>query len=302
MTDDTNPPSVATPRRFSARPPAKFTSSTDFNLWIQRFELYVDEAGIPPEKRAREILSLLEDEPFRVVSQLGLILTDDYDAIKKELQQQFSPCGTEPEWQFKLQSRRQQPGETLAEFAGQLRMLTDRAYPDWEPKQRLEMARNQFIQGVQSSKTQLELMKEKPRTLERALQAAQAMEAVEVAQKRMRNHAASLSANALEEHEVNALRTPFRSPAESQIQELSLQVKQLTETVARLTALQEGGVGRQLPRRNQRIQGPVCWTCHQRGQCPAELSSTTTSATTRAPTETSRKRCRGICTCRTRNG
>ena len=60
MTDDTNLPPVATPRLFSARPPAKF------NLWIQRFELYVDEAGIPPEKRARAILSLLEDEPFRV--------------------------------------------------------------------------------------------------------------------------------------------------------------------------------------------------------------------------------------------
>lgn len=32
-------------------------------------------------------------------------------------------------------------------------------------------------------------MKKKPQTLSRALQAVQAMEAVEVAQKRMRNHA-----------------------------------------------------------------------------------------------------------------
>ena len=51
------------------------------------------------------------------------------------------------------------------------------------------MARNQFIEGVQSSKIQLELMKKKLLTLERVLQAVQAMEAVEVAQKRMRNHA-----------------------------------------------------------------------------------------------------------------
>ena len=58
MTDNTNLPPVATPHRFSARPPARFTSLTDFNLWIHRFELYVDEAGIPPEKQAREILSM----------------------------------------------------------------------------------------------------------------------------------------------------------------------------------------------------------------------------------------------------
>ena len=109
----------------------------------------------------KRILSLLEDEHFRVINQLGLILTDYYDTIKKELQQQFSPCGIKLEWQFKLQSRRQQPAETLAEFAGQLRMPTDRAHPYWEPKQWLEIARNQFIQGVQSSKMQLELIKKK---------------------------------------------------------------------------------------------------------------------------------------------
>ena len=93
-------------RLFSARPPAKFTTTSDFNLWIQRFELYVEEAGLPADKRASEILSLLEDEPFRVVSQLGLVrATTPYEDIKKELQQQFCPTGTETEWQFKLQSR-----------------------------------------------------------------------------------------------------------------------------------------------------------------------------------------------------
>ena len=32
--------------------------------------------------------------------------------------------------------------------------------------------------------------------------------------------------------------------------------------VAHLTVIQEGGVGRQTSHQNQRIQGPVCWTCH----------------------------------------
>ena len=41
-------------------------------------------------------------EPFRVVSQLGLVTTDDYKAIKEELQQQFAPVGNEVEWQYQL--------------------------------------------------------------------------------------------------------------------------------------------------------------------------------------------------------
>jgi len=48
-------------------------------------------------------------------------------------------------------------------------MMTDKAYPEWEPKQRLEIARDQFIQGIESPSIQLVLMREKPKTLEDAL-------------------------------------------------------------------------------------------------------------------------------------
>lgn len=259
---DGDPPA---PRPFSARPPAKFSTTSDFQLWIQRFELYISEAGLPEAKRSSELLSLLEDEPFRVVSQLGLV-SAAYTDIKKELQKQFSPTGTETEWQFKLQSRRQKPEESLAEFAGQLRMLVDRAYPDWEPKQRLELARNQFIQGIHSSTTQLVLMKDKPKDFAEALELAQATEAVQTAQKRMRT--------VTKENEVNVLQNP---PA-GQFQELSHQVKQLTEAVARLQATptrhERGPQGRYRGRFQRGQQGPVCWTCHQRGHvrrnCPQQ--------------------------------
>jgi len=66
-------------------------------------------------------------------------------------------------------------------FVEELRMLTDRAYPGWEPKQRLEMARFHFVQGVCFSTTQLALMKEKPSSL------AQTHEAVEAAQKQLQS-------------------------------------------------------------------------------------------------------------------
>ena len=58
----------------SKRPPGRYSSGMDFTLWLQRFELYhVAEAGIERGKQAKELLSLLEDEPFRVANQLGLV-------------------------------------------------------------------------------------------------------------------------------------------------------------------------------------------------------------------------------------
>ena len=45
-------------------------------------------------------------------------------------------------------------------------ILRDRAFPSWQPKDRLEMARNQFINGVLSSTIQLKLLQEQPQTLD----------------------------------------------------------------------------------------------------------------------------------------
>ena len=159
---------------------------------IERFELYLEEAEVPPAKRVRELVSLLDDRRFRYVSQLGLLTCDSYETVRSELRKLYCPVADETEWQFRLQSRRQKSGKTLAEFAEELRMLADRAYTDWKVEQRMEMVKNQFVQGVRSSSIQLALMKEKPKSLETALELAQTHEVVETAQKRL--HASQMVA------------------------------------------------------------------------------------------------------------
>ena len=57
--------------RMSLRPPARFSATSDLALWLKRFVLYTRHAGIPTERWVAELLSLLEDEPFRVVTQQG---------------------------------------------------------------------------------------------------------------------------------------------------------------------------------------------------------------------------------------
>ena len=64
------------PTRFSVRPPARFVTGADFTLWIQRVELYFKAAEIPDEKKGQELVSLLEDDAFRIVSQIGLLSAD----------------------------------------------------------------------------------------------------------------------------------------------------------------------------------------------------------------------------------
>ena len=169
--------------RMSQRPPPRFSTGTDLVLWLSRFELYVRLAKIPEDQVTGELLSLLDDGPFRVVSQQGLI-NSSYDSVVKCLRALYAPEGNELEWQRKLQDRMQKPGEQLVEFAGELRVLADRAYPRWSSEHRQEALRNQFMQGVRSSSIQLRLMKEMPPTLDDALKLASQLEAVEEGCKR----------------------------------------------------------------------------------------------------------------------
>ena len=103
--------------------------------------------------------------------------------MKKCLETQFAPPGVEFEKQRKLHMAQQKSAEPLTEFAARLRMLADRAFPSWQPKDRLEMARNQFINGVLSSTTQLKLLQEQPQTLDNAVTLATQLEAVELVQR-----------------------------------------------------------------------------------------------------------------------
>ena len=130
-------------------------TGADFTVWLTKFEMYTQQSDIAEPQRVKELLSLLEDEPFRDVSQHGLLETGDYRAVTRCLRQHYARDGNELEWQYKLQTRTQRPGEQLADFTGALRVLADKAYPTWPVEQQQEILRGQFIQGIHSSSVQV---------------------------------------------------------------------------------------------------------------------------------------------------
>ena len=132
-----------------------------------------------------ELLSLLKDEPFRVVMQQGLDSDSEYSDVTEWLKAQYNPDGNELEWQAKFQHRIQKPNERLPEYVGTLRALADKAYPNWSGEQLKEMVRDQFIRGVCSPGIQLKLMQDKPSSLEKAVKWASQQEGVEDAQRKL---------------------------------------------------------------------------------------------------------------------
>ena len=185
---------------------------------------------------------------------------------------QYAPDGNELEWQFKLQSRVQKPGEQLVEFAGALCVLVDKAYPKWSAEQVKEVLRNHFIQGVRSSSIQLKLMKEMPTILDAALQLASQQESVEAAQKRLhkeKSHAESLAVDQTDDvsrgacpSSVAAIRScGTQSQTEVVVEQLTKQLRQLSEKVAQLRSRTTRTTQQTDQQQQWRFGLGPCWGC-----------------------------------------
>lgn len=255
--------------------PARFSPESDLDSWLKRFEKYVKQIKIPKEQWTDELLPLLDDKPFRVVTQQGLIDSTDYEAVISCLRTRYSPEGNELEWQFNLQSRVQKPGEQLVEFSRALRVLADKAYPKWPAEQVTELLRNQFVHGIRSSSIQLELMKNLPGTMDGALQDTQ-LELVEAAQRQLHKEKAEALAvgqqeDALEPTESNVM-TVSRSTnrTEDIVEELAKQLQKLTDEVSQLR--RSSPIPPADHQKLRRTDVGACWYCGERGHlrrnCP----------------------------------
>ena len=268
MTEEDGPRRVT---RYSVRPPSRFVGKgADFRLWIQRVELYFREADVPRDKRGQELASLLDDEPFRIVSQMGLLRVDsgiDYAAVKECLEKQFAPSGLQLEWQRKFHTGRQEQDESLImiAFSARLRMLVDKAYPSWPAEERLELVRNQFIHGILSSSIQLKLLQQNLDTLDAAVELACRLESVESAQSSFQT--AKVAAGVTETRDGSE---EGAQPG-SGYQDLVAQVKSLSHQLDTLRRGKQTG-----PRS---FRGP-CWECgkpgHVRRNCPQRRRDQTT--------------------------
>ena len=67
--------------RMSLRP--RFSPGSDLDLWLKRFEMYVEQNKIAEDQWTGELLPLLDDEPFRTISQQGLVDSSNYKAVVK---------------------------------------------------------------------------------------------------------------------------------------------------------------------------------------------------------------------------
>ena len=257
------------------RAPRPYSLGDDFVLWTRRFEAYTRAVKAPQEQLCDSLLALLDDAAFRAFDLLGLgeDVTTDYKLLTQALSKRFAPSTGQRELRWQLSQRSQEADESLDAFADALIHLANRAYPNMEPQQRMELVCDRFIAGVASEEVQDAFMRCPPEKLDEARTVAKRVEAAKAARKAMRVrtttgvHAMS-SGTALTDDtccrdEVAAIATTQDALVEA--------VRQNTEMLQRLMTRLSSSSAAESPRR-RRPQGP-CWQCGQHGHLRRDCTS-----------------------------
>eukprot|EP00079_Xenopus_tropicalis_P035744 XP_017949515.1 PREDICTED: uncharacterized protein K02A2.6-like [Xenopus tropicalis] len=178
----------------------------DWATYIERLEQYLEVNDIPPEKHVAALLSVIGGKTYSLVRNLTAqekASSKSFKEIVQIVQEHMSPKPLVIAERFRYHKRNQQEGETVSEFAAQLRKLAEHC----EFKDGLNDAlRDRFVCGLCSENIQKRLLTEDNITFKRAIEIAVAMEtaAKDTLELQNRSKAETLEKAGTEVHRVGA--------------------------------------------------------------------------------------------------
>jgi hypothetical protein len=148
-----------------------FNGREQWKIWFNRFQEVANRQGWSEDERLDELLPRLQGAPGEFVyDQLPSRVRRDYNSLVKELDSRYRVVETSKTFAAKLSHRGQKPGETIEEYAAELKHLYDKAYPNRDPETRQEDLLRKFLDGLLDDRARfhVEYVKE-PETIDEAI-------------------------------------------------------------------------------------------------------------------------------------
>ena len=140
--------SSETESRRNVRAPRVYSVGQNFKTWLSQFLQYANLVHIKPSDRRAYLLTLLDQPAYKAVELLKLSGSLTFEEFTAQLVQRFDSGKTKEDYKLQLRARCQRPNEDFEAFADNLMELVENAYPEAAYSFKVELARDQFIQGV----------------------------------------------------------------------------------------------------------------------------------------------------------
>ena len=134
-----------------ARPPRVFSVGQNFKTWLAQFTQYANLVQVKNFERRAYLLNLLDQPAFRAVEMLRLPDTLSFEDFAVKLTESFDSGKTREDYKLQLRARCQKPSEDMESYGDALMELAEIAYPEAGYSFKVELARDQFMQGLSIS-------------------------------------------------------------------------------------------------------------------------------------------------------
>ena len=140
-----------------------FTAQEEWKVYYNRFKAVAKLEGWSDHEKLRELLPRLQGKAGEFVhDQLRSDVRNDFGTVVKELKHIFHKVETARTYGAKFSRRNQISGESVENFAAELKRLYDKGYPNRDRETRREDLLRRFLDGIidDNARFQLELNKE----------------------------------------------------------------------------------------------------------------------------------------------
>ena len=131
-----------------ARPPRVFSVGQNFKTWLAQFTRYANLVQVKNSERRAHLLNLLDQPASRAVEMLGLPDPLSFEDFAVKRTKRFDSGKTREDYKLQLRARCQKPSEDMESYGDALMELAESAYPEAAHSFEVELARDQFIQGL----------------------------------------------------------------------------------------------------------------------------------------------------------
>ena len=252
--------------RRNVRAPRVYSVGQNFKTWLSQFMQYASLVHIKPVDHRAYLLTLLDQPAYKAVELLRLAESLPFEEFTDQLTRRFDSGKTKEDYKLQLRARCQKPNEDFDGFADSLMELVENAYPEAAYSFKVELARDQFLQGVAISDDIRErVFMSQPSSL---------VEAVRVVRQLESARKACRAAPAVEKKKfVNVIGASADSEKiSSEIRELKELVLGMNEKIRELEMKTEAKTVTAPRRRNE----VVCYNCRKQGHFARDCPTNTT--------------------------
>ncbi|KRX42967.1 hypothetical protein T05_11991 [Trichinella murrelli] len=264
------------------RPPEVLTMVSNVETWFEHMELYFRAGRIAPERRAALVQYHTDAEVRSIMRAMDVQETDDYDGLKSALFEAFGVRTGPERFSAEFFRRKQQRGECVRVFAGHLRRLFSKAFPEMSGSAD-KILLQQFKAGLSADAVKTAVLRSEMDNFAEAVEVAVKEERVVRELTTLEASVASVKTDAYQEDEPTAGRVTeaaaaavtTRKEVGDDLAEVLRQLKEL------LTDNTPAATKRPLPRQRRRPErrgDRRCWKCGGLGHISRECQASSRDA------------------------